>query len=301
MSWQKRNLASVIENIPMGVAVTLPDGRIEYANPHLRRMLDLRTQQPGRFALAAFREPADGGLQQQIREALFAGRCWQAETRFRTAAGDAREVLESVYPMADETGAVTHFIHFVQDIGAAKQIETLRVLAFHDSLTGLPNRNLFNDRLARAIASAQRNGGGFALLYIDIDRFKRVNDTLGHDAGDALLRQVALRLQGGLRKSDTVARLGGDEFAAILGEVADRACAAALVDKLRDACGGRYRLGGREWQVTLSVGFSLYPDDARDADALLKRADEAMYRAKAAATGGRSLQEPPAAQRYRAA
>ena len=174
-------------------------------------------------------------------------------------------------------------------------------LAFYDSLTGLPNRYLFNDRLARAMATAQRSRSGFALLYIDIDHFKRINDTLGHDAGDELLRQLASRLKQSLRESDTVARLGGDEFVAVLEHVADARVAVGAVEKLLAECSGCYELGGSERKVTLSVGISLYPADAGDTESLLKCADAAMYRAKAAGRNGYHLHEPHRADQYRLA
>ena len=169
----------------------------------------------------------------------------------------------------------------MQDIGALKHAEMSSSLAFYDSLTGLPNRNLFDDRLTRAMATARRSRGSFALLYIDIDHFKRVNDTLGHDIGDELLRQIASRLRQSLRESDTVARLGGDEFAAILEHVTDARFVARTVEKLLAACSGSYEFRGSRQNVRLSVGISLYPHDAGDSGALAKYADTATYRAKA--------------------
>lgn len=299
MSWQKRNLSKVIEQIPIGVAVALPDGTIEYANPYLRRLLRLSAAAVPDADLAQFRPPEDASRRERVRQLLLAGESWQEETQFRTAPDEACDVLESIYPLHDEAGTITHFIHFLQDISALKQAKTLSSLAFYDSMTGLPNRNLFNDRLARALAVAQRNRSGFALLLIDIDHFKRVNDTLGHDAGDELLCQVAARLRRGLRKIDTVARLGGDEFAAILEHVADARLAAKMVEKLLAACSGDYELRGGTQRVTLSVGITLYPHDVdvSETKSLLKRADAAMYQAKAAGRNGYYLRAPRACYR----
>ena len=298
MTWQKHSLVKVIEQIPIGVAVALPDGTIEYANPCLCRLLGLNVAQLSRVDLAQFRTAGAVPPREEIRQSLFAGLSWQAETQFRTEKGDARHVLESVYPLYDEAGTITHFIHFLQDIVALKYTEMLSGLAFYDSLTGLPNRHLFNDRLTRAMATAQRGRSGFALLYIDIDHFKRVNDTQGHDAGDELLRQLASRLKQSLRESDTVARLGGDEFVAVLEHVADARVAVGTVEKLLADCSGCYELRGSERKVTLSVGISLYPGDAGDAESLLKCADTAMYRAKAAGRNGYHLCEPHRADQY---
>ena len=298
MTWQKHSLVKVIEQIPIGVAVALPDGTIEYANPCLRRLLGLNAAQLSKVDLAQFRVAGAVPPREEVRQSLLAGLSWQGETQFRTEKGEARYVLESVYPLYDETGTMTHFIHFLQDIVALKYTEMLSGLAFYDSLTGLPNRYLFNDRLARAMATAQRSRSGFALLYIDIDHFKRVNDTLGHDAGDELLRQLASRLKQSLRESDTVARLGGDEFVAVLEHVADARIAVGAVEKLLAECSGCYELGGSERKVTLSVGISLYPADAGDTASLLKCADTAMYRAKAAGRNGYHLREPHCADQY---
>jgi len=292
MSWQKNGLHKVIEQIPVGVAVTLPDGKVEYANPHLRHLLGLDAERLQRVSLSKLRGKGTMALEDEIRRRLLTDGSWQGETEFVARKGAARHVLESVYPLHDEHGKVTHFIHFLQDISALKHAEMLSGLAFYDSLTGLPNRNLLNDRLARAVAAAQRGGGSFAVLYIDIDRFKQVNDRLGHDGGDELLRQVAARLQQGLRQSDTVARLGGDEFVAILDDVGEAQTAVKVVEKLLAACCGDYRLRGRRRHVTFSIGVSFYPEDARDMEALLRCADTAMYRAKAAGRNRYALLEP---------
>ena len=298
MSWKKRSLSNVIEQIPIGVAVTLPDGTIEYANPYLRRLLGLSAAQLPRAGLTRFRPAGAVPPREEIRQWLLDGLSWQGETQFRTEQGGACHVLESVYPLHDQAGTITHFIHFLQDISALKHAEMLSSLAFYDSLTGLPNRYLFNDRLARAMATAQRSRSGFALLYIDIDHFKRVNDTLGHDAGDELLRQVASRLQECLRESDTLARLGGDEFVAILDRVTDARVAVRIVEKLLAECSGSYELRGGGQKMTLSIGISLYPGDAGDMESLLKCADMAMYSAKAAGRNGYHLNEPRCADQY---
>ena len=158
--------------------------------------------------------------------------------------------------------------------------EALRFVATHDALTGLPNRVMFGQRLDHAIRQARRHGQRLAVLFIDLDRFKEINDTLGHDYGDSLLREVAHRFGQGLRSSDTVARFGGDEFVVLLEEIADPMLVAAVAQKLSAALAERFVLAGSEYQVTASIGVSVYPDDSEDAQALLKNADIAMYRAK---------------------
>ena len=158
--------------------------------------------------------------------------------------------------------------------------EAVRFVATHDSLTRLPNRVMFGQRLEHALGQAARHGRRLAVLFIDLDRFKIINDTLGHDVGDAVLREAARRLTDSLRASDTVARLGGDEFVVLLEELSDPMYVTAVAHKLTAAIAEPVVLGGREYRVTASIGASTYPDDSVDAQSLLKNADIAMYRAK---------------------
>ena len=158
--------------------------------------------------------------------------------------------------------------------------ESLKFFAAHDTLTGLPNRMMFGQRLEHALLRARRAGSRLAVLFIDLDRFKTINDTLGHEAGDALLREVATRLQGQLRASDTVARLGGDEFVVLIENVAEPVLAGNVAGKLIAVLSAGFELAGGEYNVTASIGISTYPDDGQDAQTLLQHADIAMYRAK---------------------
>jgi len=168
-----------------------------------------------------------------------------------------------------------------RDIRARLAIEEkVSYLAQFDALTGLPNRNLFQDRLTQAMALAKRNDWPMAVLYIDLDRFKLVNDTLGHGAGDKLLKEAAGRLRSCVRASDTVGRLGGDEFAAILSELAKPGDAGLVAQKIIDVFKRPFDLEGKETYVTASVGVTLYPGDSDNAEALVVNADAAMYRAK---------------------
>jgi diguanylate cyclase (GGDEF)-like protein len=157
--------------------------------------------------------------------------------------------------------------------------EALAQQALHDPLTGLPNRLLFQDRAQQALHAAHRDRTSCALLLLDLDRFKEVNDTLGHQVGDLVLQRVARRLQGLLRESDTLARLGGDEFVVLLPETDERG-AREVGRKISAAFSGSFELGGHAVQVEPSIGISLYPADGFDVASLLQRADLAMYRAK---------------------
>jgi diguanylate cyclase (GGDEF)-like protein len=158
--------------------------------------------------------------------------------------------------------------------------EQLQRQVYHDTLTGLPNRLLFQDRLALAVAQAHRHGKGLAVLFLDVDRFKVINDSLGHSVGDRLIREVAVRLRSCVREGDTVARLGGDEFTLLLPDVGQAVDAAKVAKKVLDLVRMPFEIDGRELFVTSSLGISLYPDDGRDAETLVKNADAAMYRAK---------------------
>lgn len=163
---------------------------------------------------------------------------------------------------------------------AAKMTEELRHMAQHDSLTGLPNRALFSDRVQNALAHARRHEARFALIFLDLDNFKPINDNHGHAVGDLLLQQVAKRLHDSVRASDTVGRIGGDEFVLLMGELVATDAALALAEKIRQEVRRPYRIEGRELTISCSLGVAIYPDDGSDEIALTKSADTAMYRAK---------------------
>ncbi len=165
----------------------------------------------------------------------------------------------------------------------------LNYAANHDALTGLPNRKLFYERLHQAIAWAATNERQVGLLFLDLDGFKQVNDTLGHDMGDLLLRAVATRLTNCLRSSDTVARLGGDEFTVILPAIPSTQDAARVAEKLLATLAQAFLLQGQTITVTTSIGISLYPSHGQDLETLIKAADNAMYAAKQAGKNGYTI------------
>jgi diguanylate cyclase (GGDEF)-like protein len=181
----------------------------------------------------------------------------------------------------------------------ARLIERTRHQATHDGLTGLPNRPMLEDRATQLLADARRSGRSLGLLFVDLDRFKNVNDTLGHHAGDDLIRQVALRLRRELREVDTLARLGGDEFVVLLPDVGDEAGAAAVAERLVQALAASFTVGWSEVFVTCSVGVAVSPCAGTDYQTLLQHADAAMYRAKAAGAGGWELHVPTVGGRQR--
>jgi two-component system NtrC family sensor kinase len=169
----------------------------------------------------------------------------------------------------------------LRDITERKQLqERIWHQANFDALTGLPNRSLFQDRLQQAINCSEREGKPLALMFIDLDRFKEINDSLGHEAGDVLLQQVAHRLNGTVRKSDTVARMGGDEFTVILAECHSQEDIEGVARQILQKLEQPFDLPGGQGTISATIGIALYPDDDCDTSELLKKADLAMYRAK---------------------
>ena len=211
---------------------------------------------------------------------------WQGEVWNRRKDGDLYVQWMSAVRIG-EVDAPEGFVATMTDITSRKQTEEkLRFRANHDALTGLPNRRLFEDRLQSAIASALRHGERFALMLVDLDRFKGVNDRFGHLAGDALLVEVGRRLQRCVRASDTVARLGGDEFAVILGEVGGREDAVEVAARICTSMAEPFELGEGVAQIGASVGIALGPQDDADAEELQRRADAALYTVKHGGRGG---------------
>ena len=191
-------------------------------------------------------------------------------------AADGRWLRRSVSPL--EGGGTIELVADVTELRRAEQ--ATRFLAYHDTLTGLPNRRLLDDRLRQAIRLAQRRDRMVATLLVHLDDFRQVNDTLGHGAGDAVLREVAERLAGCVRKADTLARTGADEFAVVVSDLREEADCRIVAEKVLEALGAEFRVGGRRLRLAASVGISLYPADGDDGEALLRSADAATSRAK---------------------
>ncbi|MBM3557686.1 MAG: EAL domain-containing protein, partial [Alphaproteobacteria bacterium] len=206
---------------------------------------------------------------------------WEGEIWNRKKNGEIYPEWLSINAVRDESGAITHHVAIFADITDRKlSEERVQYLAHFDPLTDLPNRVLFRDRLDQAIARCARSRTRFALLFIDLDRFKTINDTLGHHVGDIYLREAASRMSHLLRRSDTVARLSGDEFIAIVNDVRHPAHAGQVAQKLIEQVGLPTSVQGHELIITPSIGISVYPEDGEAADDLLRHADAAMYEAK---------------------
>jgi diguanylate cyclase (GGDEF)-like protein/PAS domain S-box-containing protein len=190
-------------------------------------------------------------------------------------------IEDTAAPIHDRRGQVTGAVIVFHDVGVARAMSLrMSYLAQHDFLTDLPNRLLLNDRLTQAMALAHRHGKSLALLFLDLDHFKHINDSLGHAIGDQLLRSIAHRLVTCVRSSDTVSRHGGDEFVVLLSEVAHPQDVAFTANKILAAVNKLHRIGDQDLHVTVSVGISIYPADGADAETLMKNADLALFHAK---------------------
>lgn len=197
--------------------------------------------------------------------------------------GEVRWIQDRGFMLPDRSGVPGYIAGIAVDVTERRASEQqLLELAYHDSLTKLPNRMLFYDRLAQTVAHARRNGWTLAVVFIDVDHFKRVNDTAGHLAGDELLKQIAPRLSACVRAEDTVARLSGDEFGIILSNVATGAHAALVAEKVMQSLSATFQVQEREFCMSASLGIALYPADSSDPEALVRNADAAMYVAKKA-------------------
>lgn len=223
----------------------------------------------------------DSGVFQKIWESQAGIEHWQGEASCQRASGESIPIWLNVNGVKNALGRVTHYVAAFNDITALKKTEErLRHIAQHDVLTGLPNRMLLEDRLNHALAHARRNHDIAAILFVDLDRFKVINDTLGHAAGDELLRMAAHRLRACVREVDTVARLGGDEFAVVLGDLSGREDAAVVARKILQVMGRPFTLAEQEVFVTASVGIAMYGEEDNFESDVMERADIAMYHAK---------------------
>ena len=259
------------------------DGSIVYANSFFREILPYPPQKAGQsVSLTEFIVPdMRERFGEQFRTMLRDGGSSQIEIQLYTGSQESIHVEMSLTTTRQD-GAVTAIWGVCRDITERKIAQhELYKMAHHDTLTGLPNRVLLEDRILQAKAFSHRMNCPFALLFLDLDRFKIINDTLGHSVGDELLRLVAARLKRTLRETDTVARIGGDEFIILLSGVKDRTDVASLSDKVLRSLTAPFALQDHELFITTSLGVCMYPDDGQDTEDVMKKADIAMYHAKA--------------------
>jgi len=274
-------LRLVTDNVPAMIAYTDAEFRYRYAN---RGFVEFYIGAGAAVEGKTIGELQGEQAQREIRpgiERCLAGELIHFEAKRRNVQGEEREVEVTLIPHRDETGCVQGVHTQVLDITERKRAEErIDYLAQYDAVTGLPNRRLFNDRLALAVARDKRLGTMTALLLLDLDRFKEINETLGQRIGDEVLRAVTARLRERLREVDTVARLGGDEFAVIIESVAEKAQAYRVAEKILEAMAEPLEIEGEDVFVTASIGVALCPADADSSEHLIKNAELAMYQAK---------------------
>ena len=278
---QQQLLSSITGNISDGIYRSTPDKGMIYANDALARMFGYG----GATELMSVAGPilyANPRRRQELEKLLDErGQYHNEEVEYQRKDGSRFYGTNSAITVKDAAGTPLYFDGVIADISDRKRAEQqVYQLAHYDNLTGLPNRALLRDRLGQAIHDAKRRDAKLAVLFLDLDRFKTVNDSLGHEAGDRLLQAVATRLRDSMRDSDTISRQGGDEFLLILRDVSDAHAVAHLAEKLLEVISKPYSLGEYELHITPSIGISLFPDDAADIDSLVRNADAAMYQAK---------------------
>jgi diguanylate cyclase (GGDEF)-like protein/PAS domain S-box-containing protein len=280
MKESEERYRSLFDDSRDAIYITRKDGAFVDVNESFVNLFGFTRQEVLKFnAKVAYVTPEDQeNFKKVIKEK---GYTKDFEIKLKKRDGGIMDCLVTVMTKRNEREQIIGYQGIIRDITATKQAEeTIRHMAYHDALTGLPNRVLFNDRLTMAVANAQRSEKNAVVMMLDLDKFKQVNDVLGHKMGDLLLKAVAERLKKTLRKSDTVARMGGDEFMIILPEIAQEEDANTVAEKIIGVFQWPFRLETKELSATTSVGVSIFPKDGADTDTLIKHADIAMYCSK---------------------
>jgi diguanylate cyclase (GGDEF)-like protein/PAS domain S-box-containing protein len=273
----------IFENAVLGIFQATPEGEFLSVNPALARLAGYDSPEDFQNSVHSASEIyVDLKRRDELRELIAAQKVVRDfEVEFKTKDGRTRTTSINVRAVADSEGGGFYLEGTVQDISERKAAEArVHFLAYHDDLTGLPNRVLFEDRLAQALANARRRQERVAVLWLDLDNFKTINDSLGHSVGNLLLKQVGERLYKHTRAQDTVAKAGGDEFIFALINPGHIFRAAAAAQRFRRAVAGEFQVQGHVLNLTCSIGVSLFPDHGADSETLLKNADLAMYCAK---------------------
>jgi diguanylate cyclase (GGDEF)-like protein/PAS domain S-box-containing protein len=275
--------SSTVELAAIGISHVGPNGRFIHVNRQLCEMLGYSREELLDLTVRAISHPDDIHVTDKDAERMRSGQVssFKAEKRYLRKDGTPIWVRITVAPRRGPDGTWLHDISIVEDVSERRLAEErVQYLATHDEMTDLPNRTMFTQLLTHAIEQGRRYKRRFAVLFIDLDRFKIVNDSLGHDAGDELLKVMAARLRGCLRSSDVVARLGGDEFVLLVEELNERQAAAVVARHVLSAVIRPVVVLGQECRVTASIGIATFPEDAQDPKNLMKNADMAMYVAK---------------------
>lgn len=277
-----RKLSIAVEHSASSVIITNKQGHIEYVNPRFTEITGYLPEEVLGKTPGILRAPGtSSSLYKDLWKTILAGNNWHGDLKNQRKNGDLYWSLQSISPVYNEHNEIIHFVSVSEDVTALKEAHArMEQLALYDSLTGLANRRLFQDRLKQFLEIAQRYQHGGALIYLDLDKFKNVNDSLGHDQGDRLLKEVAQRLRVTLRNSDTIARLGGDEFTVLLPHVHYREDIRDIAQKIIDTLREPITLRGRSFVVGASMGIAMIPEDGMSVDALLQNSDLALYHAK---------------------
>ncbi|MBO8172275.1 MAG: EAL domain-containing protein [Bacillaceae bacterium] len=272
----------VLENITESVVVTDADTRIISVNPAFTEITGyMEAEVLGKTPKILSSGRHGPEFYQKMWSAIHRSGRWQGEIWNRRKDGEIYLEGITISVVKDELGNITHYVGVMKDITLRKKLEDqIQYQAYHDTLTGLPNRVLLYDRLKQGIIHARRQNKKLAVMFLDLDRFKRINDTLGHSTGDQLLKAVAERLSGCMGERDTVARQGGDEFIILLPEIEHTGEAAELSSKIIETLKKPFFLENHELFITTSIGISIYPSDGTNLETLIQNADTAMYRAK---------------------
>ena len=278
-------LEAIFHHAGGGIALLDLWGRFSKFNDFWLSMLEYSAEEMSALNYNDISHDDDITENRQLFVALASGEIpnYENDRRFVRNGGRVFWGHLSMTPVKDDSGYIRAIIAIMQDIDERKTLEEkLESMAHYDALTGLPNRALFFDRLAQAITQSKRSQGLFALMFVDLDGFKAVNDTFGHDTGDALLKAVSEHLLECVRESDTVARMGGDEFTIILRAIHGPEDAAHVAEKILATLAAPYHLLGHECRIGASLGIVLYPEHGKNAEELLSQADDAMYAVKKA-------------------
>ncbi len=273
----------IIENAGEGIIVLDSEFRYVLWNRFMENMTGMEAKEViGKAAPDLFPHVREQHVDELLRRALSGETVSAPDIHYVVPATGREGWVSAVYrPHADANGKIVGVIGLIRDITERKTAEQqIEYQAYHDALTGLANRRLFQEHLSLALALAQRRHACVAVLFLDLDHFKLINDSLGHTVGDALLKQVGKRLRAAVREGDTVARVGGDEFTIVLQEIARPDDAASVAKKVLRSITDPIDVNGHKLYVTTSIGVTVYPQDGEDAETLLKNADAAMYRAK---------------------
>lgn len=286
-----RQAAVVFDCTREGVLVSDRNGLIVHVNRALVEITGYTPQEVLGQSPSMFKSGRHGpAFYQDVFESLKNTGQWHGEIWNRRKSGEVYPQWQTIRSICDAKGQVSHYVAVFSDISAIKNSQTeLMRLAHHDPLTDLPNRLLFTDRTEQALASAQRHKTGCALLMIDLDHFKIINDSLGHNVGDLLLKEVGERLLSVFGKGFTVARLGGDEFAVLIENCSQVAQAAALAQQILEVMKGAFLVDQHQLFISASVGISLFPNDALNAEQLLRNADSALFKAKSSGREGYAM------------